>query len=432
MTRYHLISFVGMFVLLGFAWLCSCNRRCMNWRLILVGIGLQLALGAFLFMVPAGRLFFVGVSGAVDTLLAAASKGATFVFGVLALGPGQTDDALGTSLGFILGFQALPTIIFFSALVSVLYYIRVFPLLIRGFAFVFTGLMRISGAESLCAASNIFVGVESSLTVKPHLDRMTRSELCTVLTVGMATVASNVLAVYVFKLSTTFKLIAGHLVSASILSAPAALVMSKILVPETGEPETLGVHVRPHYERDNSVFEAVINGANNGARLVLGIITLLIAVLGIVALLNTLLGSVFGVSLEEILGAIFYPFARILGVQAGDAVVVAELLGERAVATEIPAYQHLADAMAMGTIRDPRSALIATYALCGFAHIASLAIFVGGVAALSPSRTRDLAAVGGRALLAATLACLMTACVAGVFPMDQSILLGPLGASAVP
>jgi len=245
MDIYNLVSFAGMFVLLGFAWLFSNDRKNMNFRVIVWGIGLQILIAVFIFVIPVGAEVFRFVNDVVVNVLDSASAGAKFVFGPLALAPGQTNDSGEKSLGFILAFQAFPTIIFFSALIAILYYFGIMSLVIRGFAYVFTKLMRISGAESLVTASNIFVGIESTLTVKPYLSRTTNSEMCTILTAGMATVASNVLALYVFCLKDQFPTIAGHLVSASLLSAPAALVMSKIIFPEGEKPETLGVHVRP-------------------------------------------------------------------------------------------------------------------------------------------------------------------------------------------
>jgi CNT family concentrative nucleoside transporter len=318
---------------------------------------------------------------------------------------------------------------------SLLYFVGVMPLLVRAFARVFTALMRVSGAESLCTASNIFVGIESALTIKPHLAAMTRSELCTVLTAGMATVASNVMAVYVFSLKAEFPAIAGHLISASILSAPAALVMSKLLLPETETPQTLGRSVAPYYEKDSTLYEAVIRGANDGVRLIVGIVALLIAVLGLVALLDlvltglgTRLNGLAGIhvdwSLRGLLGWVFYPFVLLTGVPPSDAVAVARIVGERAIVTEVVAYQDLAAAIQNGGLSDPRSIVITTYALCGFAHLASMAIFVGGISALVPGQTRTLARLGLRALVAATLACLMTAAVAGAFYSGESVLMG--------
>jgi CNT family concentrative nucleoside transporter len=428
---YNFVSFAGIFILIGFAWLLSTSRRAVNLRVIAFGVGLQMLFAVVVFVVPFGARFFLFVNDIVVKFLDSASAGTRFVFGRLALPPGTTGGMGEESLGFILAFQALPTIIFFAAIVGALYYLGVMSRLIRVFSRAFTWLMRISGAESLCAASNIFVGVEAATTVRPYLRDMTRSELCTVLTAGMATIASSVLALYVFILKGQFPTIAGHLVSASILSAPAAIVMSKVLLPETEKPVTLGVEVEPHYERESSIIEAIINGANAGLKLIFGIVALLIAFLGILALFDSGLGWLGGlvgleteISFTVILGYVFYPFALVIGVPSADAMEVAKLIGERVVATEVKSYQDLAVLISEGTLADPRSAFLATYALCGFAHVASLAIFVGGIAALVPERTKDLSGVGFRALLAATLACLMTAAVAGTFYTQGSILLG--------
>jgi len=428
MDIYNLVSFAGIFVLIGFAWVLSADKKNMNWRVIGWGIGLQILIGFFIFVVPVGSDLFLVVNDVVVKVLDSASAGAKFVFGRLALAPGQTSETGEESLGFILAFQAFPTIIFFSALIAILYYFKIMPLIIRGFAYVFTKLMRISGAESLVAAGNIFVGIESALTVKPYLSRMTRSELCTILTAGMATVASNVLALYVFSLKAVFPEIAGHLVSASLLSAPAALVMSKVILPEKEVPKTLGIHVQPFYEKEKSLFEAIINGANAGVRMIVGIVALLIAVLGLVALVDlglSALGPAW--SLKAIFGYIFYPFTIILGVPRPDWGVISRIIGERVIVTEVVAYKDLAIALEGDLLQYPqRSAVIATYALCGFAHVASMAIFVGGISALAPDRTRNISRVALRALLAATLACLLTACVAGTFYMEgkASILFG--------
>jgi len=435
MEIYNLVSLAGVFVMAGFAWLCSSNRRVINWRVVFWGITLQLLVAVFVFVLPIGAKFFLFVNNLVVTVLDSAKEGAEFIFGRLALSPGETNEAGETSLGSFLAFQALPTIIFFAALVSALYYLKIMPLIIRAFSYVFTRLMKISGAESLSASSNIFVGVESSLVIKPHLDDMTRSELTTVLAAGMGTIASTVLALYVFTLQQQLPSIAGHLVSASLLSAPAAVVMSKLIVPETEKPKTLGVDVKPHYERQDNIIAAVIDGANSGLRLLGGIIALLIAFLGLIALLDLILGWMggyindlfninFSWSIRSILGYIFYPFTLVLGIPPRDALEIAQLLGERTVATELVSYKNLATLIADNELIHPRSAIIASYALCGFAHFASLAIFIGGISALAPKRMKDLSRIGLRALLAATLACLMTGAVAGVFYSSGSILLG--------
>lgn len=430
MEPYNLVSFTGIFVLIGMAWLFSTNRKRMNWHVIGWGIGIQMLFALFIFTIPAGSTLFLKVNDIAVIVLEASSRGAEFVFGPLALPPGTKG-----SLGFILAFQALPTVIFFSALVSILYYYRILPTIIKFFARLFTKLMRISGAESLCAASNIFVGVESAFTIRPHIGAMTRSELCTILTAGMATVASNVLALYVFTLQREFSTIAGHLISASFLSAPAALVMSKTLLPESQTPKTLGESINPHYERENNLFEAVINGSKSGVKVIVGIVALLIAVLGLVALADLIIGgigtkinSILHISVDwsfkGLLGYLFYPITLVIGIPLSDAGVAAKIIGERLVLTEVASYQDLASALSAGALSHPRSAVIIAYALCGFTHVASMAIFVGGISALAPNKTRILSEVAIRALVAATFACLLTACVAGTFFMKGSVLLG--------
>ncbi len=422
MDIYNLISFSGLFILIAFAWLLSSDKKNMNWKVIIWGLIFQMLIASFVFLVPAGAKFFLFLNNAVIKILDSATAGAKFLFGRLAIPPGQINENGETSLGFILAFQAFPTIIFFSSLISILYFYGIMQSLIKGFAYMFTRLMKISGAESLAAAGNIFLGIESNLSIKPHLAEMTSSEFCTVLTVGMATVSSNILALYVFNLQTFFPTIAGHLISASLLSAPAAIIMSKIIVPEKEKPKTLGEHIKPYYEKEKSLFEAVINGANSGFNMIVGISALLVAVLGLVSLANLLLAQAH-LSLEGLLSYLFYPFTLIMGIPPVDAGIISKIIGERTILTEVVAYQDLAAALAKNLIQHPRSMVITTYALCGFAHAASMAIFVGGISALAPSRTRDIARVAFRALIAATLACFMTACVAGTFFTQNSILL---------
>lgn len=421
MSRYNAISFAGFFILMAIAWLCSSARRSVKLRVVIGGAVLQLLFGAFVFLVPLGSRIFLWMSDVVVRVLGTALEGAKFCFGPLAIPPGEPG-----SLGFVLVFQGLATIIFFAALMEILYYVGFMPRLIKLFARIFTRLMGTSGAESLCAASNIFVGIESATTVLPYLATMTRSEICTVLTAGMATIASTVLGLYVMLLRDAFPAIAAHLISASLLSAPAALVMSKLLLPETEQPETLGRVVEPHYERESSLMEAAIRGATAGGRLMLGVIVMLMAFLGLVALLNLGLEVISGwinaatgwtvsLRIESLLSWAFAPLALIIGVPPADALAVGRLLGMRAVMTEVPAYEELARMIQQGLLHDGRSAVLASYALCGFSHIASVAIFVGGIAALAPNQTRTLAQTAIRALVAATLACLMTAAVAGTF-----------------
>lgn len=435
MSYLNAVSFLGIFLLSLVAWLFSGQKKVINWKVVVWGLGLQLAFAFFIFMVPAGVKLFLMINDLVVNILNSATAGIKFLFGRLAIPPGSSGEGGEPSLGFILAVQSLPTVVFFAALVGMLYYLKVMPFLIKIFARIFTRLMKVSGAESLCVSSNIFVGVESSVVVRPYLEQMTRSELGTILTAGMATIASSVLSVYVMVLKEGLPTIAGHLVSASLLSAPAALLTSKLIFPEVEKPVTLGLEVQPYYEREDNLIMAVINGANAGLKLLGGIIALLLAFLGLLALLdlflgwggghlNRLLGISFDWKISTILGYVFYPFTLVMGVHPHDALVVAKLLGERAVATELVAYQHLAELIKSGVFVDPRSPVIASYALCGFAHVASLAIFVGGIGALAPTRIKDLSRLGLRALVAATLACLITGAVSGLFASGTTILLG--------
>ncbi len=435
MTAYNLVSFAGIFVLAAVAWLFSSNRKVVNARVLIWGIGLQLLVACFIFVVPAGTMVFLWVNDAVTAVLGTALAGVQFVFGRLALPPGTVNASGETSLGYFLAFQGLPTIIFFAALLGALYYLGIMPFFVRLFARIFSRSMRISGAEALSVSANIFVGVESALVVRPHLKDMTVSELGTIITAGMGTIASTVLAMYVMMLQKEIPTIAGHLVSASFISAPACIVMAKLIMPETGKPLTLGLDVKPHYEREDNLIMAIINGAGEGLKLLGGIVTLLIAFLGLLALVNLGLGWAGGLvnglfgwhvqwSLEAFLGYLFYPLTLAMGVPPSDALPIAKILGDRTILTEVFSYGRLADLMAGGALHDPRSAIIASYALCGFAHVASLAIFIGGTGALVPTRVKDISRIGFRALLAATLACLMTGAVAGTFYTGSSVLFG--------
>jgi CNT family concentrative nucleoside transporter len=420
-----MLSLAGIFAFILFAWMLSSNHKIINWRVVFWGLVLPILFAFFIFKVPAGRDLFLTINDGVLQVLASAKKGMLFVFGPLALSPGETDPSAGSSIGFILAFQALPTIIFFSALLSLLYYTGLMSLLVRGFSRVFTKLMRISGAESLYVSSNIFVGVESAFTVRPYLARMTNSELCTILTMGMGSVASSVLAFYTFLLKGQFPAIAGHLVSASIMAAPVSILISKLMMPETDQPETLGLTVKDEYKKPASWIEAVIQGANEGVRLCVGIVALLLAFWGLLELVNWLLVITIHQSLQNILGYVFYPFAYLMGVPGEDVSAVAQLLGERSILTEATSYQHLAEYIKSGVITNPRSMVITTYALCGFAHIASVAIFVGGTTSLVPERAKDIARIGFKALIAATITCMVIGAIAGLFFSGSgTILLG--------
>jgi concentrative nucleoside transporter, CNT family len=416
MSIYNLISLVGIFVLMFLAWGVSKNRRKVNWRLIFWGVVFQLAFASFVFLVPGGRQGLWVASQTITKLIESGSVGSEFVFGKLATGAGDK------SIGFILAFQALPVIIFFSALMAVLYYLQIMPIIVRAFAWFFARAMRVSGAESLYTASQIFGGVEVATTIRPYLTRMTNSELHCLMTAGLATVAVNVLVIYIMFMGGVFNDIAGHLVCASILGAPAALISAKLVWPEDGVPETLG-HIPPIvYKPGDGLTDSVINGAMDGVKLIVGIVALLIAFLGLLALVNLILGAIVGMNLQQMLGYVFWPLSLIMGVPPEDARKVGELLGLRAIATEIPSYQQLAELIRQGNIQE-RSALIAVYSLCGFAHVASVAIYVGGTAALIPQRRSDLAKVAWRALIAGTIASLMIGAVAGTVYTHQPIFL---------
>lgn len=423
---HHVLSLVGFVIFAGVAWLLSTNRRRIAWKTIAWAVALQLVIGLIIFRLPVSHRVLLWLNDAVVVLLNASKSGSVFLFGPLAASPGESG-----SIGFILVFQVLPVVIFFAAFTAMLYHLRILQVFVRLFARLFHRTMRISGAESLSSAANIFVGIESALVVRPYLEKMTRSELLLILTTGMATVASSVLGVYVAFLTGVFPQIAGHLISASILSIPACVVISKLLIPETETPETLvAVPAEDESGRSKNLIGSIIEGAMDGLKLSAGISALIIAILGIVALIDKILGVVsswFGMSeplsIVRILGWVFYPFAFLLGLQTSDVPVAARLLGERVILTEVFSYNHLAQVISSGQLTNPRTVVILSYALCGFAHVAAMAIFVGGTAALAPSRRDDLASLGPRALLAATLATLMTGCVAGIFSTGAGVLL---------
>jgi CNT family concentrative nucleoside transporter len=421
MGIYNLVSCLGILFLLGVLCLFSTHRRRISVKVVVWGIVLQIAFALFIFLVPVGAKFFLFLNDATMEVIDASFEGTRFLFGRLAISPGKE-----SSLGFILAFQALPSIIFFAALMELLYYLGIMERVIGLFARVFVRFMGISGAESLCASAQIFLGIESNLTVRPYLKEMTRSEMSVVLTTGMATIASSVLGFYVIILSGTFPNVAGHLISASMLLAPAAILSSKILIPETETPLTLGKIVRVEYVKASNAIEAIINGSMAGVKMVVGIGALLIAFVGLTAVVDAgllhagkMAGSLFGVpidiTLHSLLGYLFYPFTLAMGVPWEDAPAIARIIGERIIETEVKSYQDLALLVREGKLMHERSAVIATYALCGFAHIPSLAIFVGGTSSIVPERTRDIAVLGLWALLAANVACLITGAVAGIF-----------------
>ncbi len=425
MSALNLVSLLGVVVLAVLAWLVGGARRPLPWRTVLGSGGLMLVLAALVFGVPYTRPALLWVNGVVVALLNASREGAKFLWGPLALNPGESTAAGEPSVGFVFAAQVLPAVVFFAALMAAGYHLGLIQPVIRLFARLFRSTLRLSGAEALVGAANIFVGVESATTVRPYLEKMTRSELLTLLTCAMSTVASTTMALYVFFLQDAFPNIAGHLISASVISIPAAVMISKLMLPETARPETLG-ELPPIAggERHGNTMAALAAGAWDGLKLAAGIATLLIAVLGLVGVLDLLLAKLGGgLSLGRILGWLFTPLTWLLGIEGADLRAASELLGKRMIVTEVISYQELGVLGAAGAL-SPRTILVLSYALCGFAHLASMGIFVGGVAALAPSRRDDLAALGLRALAGSTIATLTTGALAGLFYHGQGGVLG--------
>lgn len=433
MSWLNLVSLFGWIVLAAMAWVIGGCRRPLPWRTVRGAALLMFALGSVVFLVQQMRPLLVGLNSLVLAVLESGNAGALYFFGPLALGPGQSTDLGEPSIGVVLAAQILPAVIFFAALMAAFYHLRILQPLVNLFGKLFHKSLGLSGAESLAGSSNIFFGVESATTIRPYLEKMTRSELLTVLTCGMATVASTTLAFYVHLLKDVFPQIAGHLISASFLSIPAAAIVSKLMLPECEEPETMGKVPPIHQSRKHgNTMSALAAGSWDGLKLAAGILTFLIAILGVVALIDLGLAkastpfaaSLGGeIDLARVLGWLFTPFAWLLGIESADLIIAGRLLGSRIVLTEIPVYQELAALVESGAI-SPRSLLILSYALCGFTHVASVGIFVGGISALAPSRRDDLAGLGLRALAGATLATLMTGALAGMLFHGQSGLLG--------
>lgn len=456
MSYLNILSFIGIFVLCGIAWICSENRspRYFPWRVVMVGILLQLVLGALVFALPGTREILNGFSQILDSLFVAADFGARFIFGrnIVPL-PNQPSDV---NLGYIFAFRALPTVVFFSGLMALLYSLGVIQIITNLFAKIFYNTMRLSGAESLSGAANIFVGIEAAIVVRPFIAKMTRSELCAILACCFGTAASSTLAIYVSFLRPVFPNILGHLVSASIMAIPACFVLSKILIPETELPLTAGgipdERALTNYQGTDgtnqsetvagerlertSPMDAAIVGALDGVKMAVAIAAVLIVILGVVSLINQFfgwlgnlpdpIGAVFEViTLQNILGALFLPLTVLTGVSLewNELWQSSVIIGRRLFETAIPPYQALAVAVQEGQL-DNRALLIVSYALSGFAHIPSVGIFVGGTTALAPSRRREIAELGWKALFIGTLATLMIACVAGVFDTGNVSILG--------
>ena len=422
----------GVALLAVGAWALSVNRRKIPWRIVLWGLALQFIFALLILRTPVGAGVF---DVANDVILAAVGftlEGASFLFGDLVWNNVPVGTGAAGNSGFVaegqqvartgafVAFNVLPTIIFFASIMTVLYHLGVMQRIVGGLAWVMQRTMGTSGAETLSAAGNIFVGqTEAPLLVKPFVDRMTQSELMAVMTGGFATVAGGVMAAYAGMLVGFFPDIAGHLMAASVMSAPAALVVAKLMVPELEKSETAG-ELKTQLERpDVNVIEAAARGASEGMTLALNVGAMLLAFLAMIALLNALLGwggglvGIEGLSLEGILGWVLAPVAWVMGVPWEDAASVGSLMGLKTVATEFVAYLGLAEEMGQGAL-SARSATIATYALSGFANFASIAIQIGGIGGIAPRRRKDLARLGLRAMIGGSIAAFMTAAIAGV------------------
>lgn len=400
------ISLLGFFTMIAIAWVFSMNRRRFPWVTVTWGIGIQFGLAVLLLKTEAGRLFFVGVNALVTRFLSSTRAGVEFVFGGL------------TDVPFSFLIDVLPLIVFMGSFMAILYHLGIVQKAVDAVAWVLSRTMRLSGAESIAGVANVFVGlVESCLVIKPYLERMTRSELFTLMTLGMSTVAGSVLLAYVEMLGGGD--FAGHLVTASLLSAPAGMLIAKIMLPETDTPETSrGASAAIERETVN-VVDAAAQGAISGLRLAAYVGAMLVAFVSLVALGNDILGGlgnsvgIADLSIQRILGWAMAPFAWLLGVPGSDVIQVGSLLGIKTVLNEFLAYQQLGELVREGALQ-PRSIVIASYALCGFANFGSLAILLGGIGGLAPSRRPEVAQLGLRSILAGTLTTFMTACLAGL------------------
>jgi CNT family concentrative nucleoside transporter len=408
----------GAIVILGIGYVFSMNRRAINWATVAWGLGLQIVFAFVVLKTSIGQTVFETVGGYITRLLGFAGVGAAFVFGPLG-DAGVWGRAMTTVFGgeegaryaVIFAFQILPTIIFVAALFAILYYFGIMQFIVRVFAVVMHRVMNASGAESLNVAASIFMGqTEAPLTIRPFLPEMTRSELMTVMTSGMAHISGGIMAAYI-----AFGIEARHLLTAVIMTAPGTIMMAKLLVPETETPKTMG-SVRLKVERtDVNVIDAAGRGTHEGLHLALNVGAMLISFLALIALVNALLGYVPSpgggyLSLERIFGWVFAPVAWAMGVPWRDAPIVGNLLGTRMALNEFVAYSQLGPLK--GSL-DPQSFTIATFALCGFANFSSIGMQIGGIGGLAPNRRQDLARLGLRAMFAGTLANFMTATIAG-------------------
>jgi CNT family concentrative nucleoside transporter len=408
---------LGILAVLLAAWLGSTNRNRIRWRTVAWGLGLQVCFAFLVLRFDYGQRFMTWAGSVVNSMLSATFAGTQVLFGQLGLpNSGAFGKLLPPNSGSIFAFQVLPTIIFISAFFAVLYHIGLMQLIIRGMAWVMLKTMRISGAESMNVAASIFMGqTEAPLTIRPFLSKATRSELMVIMTSGMAHVSGGIMAMYISQ-----GVEARHLLSAVIMTSPGTILIAKMLVPETGIPATEGRVVIPKDElhKDENLIGAIARGTIDGGKLAMNVAIMLISFLALVALLDSLLGWTHGymhfvpASLGQILGYLFAPVAWLIGVPWHDCLAIGNLLGTRMALNEVIAY------IALGTEKAtlaPRSFTIATFALCGFANLGSIGMQIGGIGALVPERRNDLAKLGVRAMLAGTMANLISASIAGMF-----------------
>jgi CNT family concentrative nucleoside transporter len=406
----RLTGVLGMLTMLGLAFAFSTNRKAIRLKTVLWGLGLQLTFAFFVLRFEMGRRAFQAAGNVVNGLLSFSFVGSEFVFGEM--------GKKFSSFGFSFAFQVLPTIIFIAAFFALLYHIGVMQLVIRGAAWVMTRVMGASGAESLNVAASIFMGqTEAPLTIRPFLDKLTKSELMTIMTSGMAHVSGGIMAAYI-----AFGIEPKHLLTAVIMTAPGTLLMAKMLVPETEQPLTAGRVEMPPMEKEANFLGALARGTGDGLHLAINVGAMLISFLAMLALVNFLIGGAhhwlagrgigwFPSSLQQVFGWVFAPVAWVIGIPWQDCTNVGNLLGTRMVVNELVAFQQL------GTMRaglDPRSFTIATFALCGFANFSSIGIQIGGIGALAPDQRQQLARFGIRAMLAGTMANLMSASIVGM------------------
>jgi CNT family concentrative nucleoside transporter len=401
---------LGMLTVLGLAYAFSANRQAIRYKTVAWGLGLQIAFAFLIMRWEYGRLFFEKLGAAANWLLDFAYYGTSFVFGDL----GQKNSPRG----FYFAFQALPTIIFIAALFAVLYYLGIMQLVVKAAARVMTGLMGASGAESLNVAASIFMGqTEAPLTIRPFLPKVTRSEMMTIMSSGMAHVSGGMMAAYI-----AYGIQAKHLLAAVIMTAPGTILLAKILVPETEKPLTAGRVENVQMERDANILGAISRGTIDGLHLALNVAAMLISFIALIYLVDGCFGAAHNVlashgvawfpsSVEQIFGWIFSPVAWLIGIPWRDCPTIGNLLGLRMVTNELVAFQRLGP---MQSTLDPRSYTIATFALCGFANFSSIGIQIGGIGALAPNKRTELAQLGLRALMAGTMANLMSASIVGI------------------